>query len=236
MTAAALLELTTIRKRFANIVALDDASIVVQPGSIHALLGENGAGKTTLMRVAYGMLRPDAGELCVRGHAGVFDSPSDAVRAGIGMVHQHFTLVPSMTVAENLALGGRGLLHAKEMISTVREVAERTGFPLDPDARVESLSVGAQQRVEIAKAIVRNPDILILDEPTAVLSVAEARRFLALAQDVCPVGTCGCTHHPQTRRSARDFRSHYGNASWTRRPFCRYAYGASGRSDESDAR
>lgn len=167
------LELSHVSKRYGSVVALDDAGLAVRSGTIHAVLGENGAGKTTLLRVAYGMLRPEAGHIRVAGREMRLTSPLDAIAAGIGMVHQHFTLVPAMTVAENLALGGSGRLRAGDMAARVHEIAERTGFALDPTARVESLSVGAQQRVEIAKALVRNARLLILDEPTAVLAPPE---------------------------------------------------------------
>ena len=167
------LELSRITKYFGGLAALDDASMVVRPGTIHALLGENGAGKTTLMRVAYGMVRPDGGTISVSGQERRIPSPLAAIAAGVGMVHQHFTLVPAMTVAENLAIGGHGLLRAREMKARVHAIAERTGFALDPDARVESLSIGAQQRVEIAKSLARSATLLILDEPTAMLAPPE---------------------------------------------------------------
>ena len=167
------LELSHVSKRYGSVVALDDASLIVRAGTIHAVLGENGAGKTTLMRVAYGMVRPDAGHIRVAGRELRLTAPLGAIAAGIGMVHQHFTLVRAMTVAENLALGGRGRLRARDMAARVHEIAARTGFALDPDAHVESLSVGAQQRVEIAKALARDARLLILDEPTGVLAPSE---------------------------------------------------------------
>ncbi len=172
------LELSHITKYFGGFAALDDASMVVRPGTIHALLGENGAGKTTLMRVAYGMVRPDGGTISVGGQERRLPSPLAAIAAGVGMVHQHFTLVPAMTVAENLAIGGYGLLRSHEMKARVHAIAERTGFALDPDVRVEFLSVGAQQRVEIAKALARSATLLILDEPTAMLAPPEINDLL----------------------------------------------------------
>jgi ABC-type uncharacterized transport system ATPase subunit len=172
------LELSHITKHYARTTALTDASLRVRAGTVHAILGENGAGKTTLMRVAYGMSRADSGEVRVRGERVHFATPADAIAAGIGMVHQHFTLVPAMTVAENIALGGRGLLRTTEMVRRVEELTARTGFALDPRARIEDLSVGAQQRVEIAKALTRTAAILILDEPTAVLAPAETDNLL----------------------------------------------------------
>lgn len=175
---SSVLELSSITKRYGSLVALDDASLVVRRGTVHAVLGENGAGKTTLMHVAYGMVRPDSGVIRIAGRDIRLRAPLDAISAGVGMVHQHFTLVPAMTVAENLALGGRGRLRVGDMTARVREIAERTGFSLDPFARVDSLPVGAQQRVEIAKALVRDASLLILDEPTAVLAPAEVDDLL----------------------------------------------------------
>jgi simple sugar transport system ATP-binding protein len=172
------LELAHITKRFGALPALVDVSLVVRPGTVHALLGENGAGKTTLMRIAFGMLPPDDGNLLVHGRPLRAHSPADAIAAGIGMVHQHFTLVPAMTVAENIALGGHGRLRVSEAEARVREISGITGFALDPAARVDSLGVGAQQRVEIAKALARRARILVLDEPTAVLAPAESDELL----------------------------------------------------------
>ena len=172
------LALLDIDKRYGTTQALLSASLYVRPGTVHALLGENGAGKSTLMRIAYGMEHPDAGTLAVHGSPVRFGSPADAIAHGIGMVHQHFTLVPVMTVAENVALGGRGKLDLPGVTAKLRELTERTGFTLDADARVESLSVAAQQRVEIAKALVRDARLLVLDEPTAVLPPSESEQLL----------------------------------------------------------
>jgi simple sugar transport system ATP-binding protein len=182
------LELKSITKRFGQLTALDSASLSARQGSVHALLGENGAGKTTLMRVAFGMLRPDSGSIVVNGVASSFTSPADAMASGIGMVHQHFTLVPAMTVAENIALGGHGRyepLRAREAISVL---AARTGLSIDLTARVGDLSAGAQQRVEILKALSHEPHVLILDEPTAVLTPAEARELLRKARELASRG------------------------------------------------
>jgi simple sugar transport system ATP-binding protein len=172
------LALAHISKRFGPVIALNDVSLQVDPGHVHALLGENGAGKTTLMHVAFGMVAPDSGATRVNGAPVSINAPADALAAGIGMVHQHFTLVPAMTVAENIALGGRGMLRRGTMAAVVRDIAAATGFALDPDALVETLSVGAQQRVEIAKALARRARVLILDEPTAVLAPAEGEELL----------------------------------------------------------
>jgi simple sugar transport system ATP-binding protein len=175
---APALELQGITKHFGALAALQGASLTLRPGTVHALLGENGAGKTTLMHVAFGMVRADAGTIRVGGRTTQLASPADAIAAGIGMVHQHFTLVPAMTVAENLALGGRGRFDAAVAAERVREIARRTGFALDPDALVETLPIGAQQRVEIAKALARDATVLVLDEPTAVLAPPEVDELL----------------------------------------------------------
>jgi general nucleoside transport system ATP-binding protein len=178
------LELASITKRFGRTVALDGASLSARRGTVHALLGENGAGKTTLMRVAFGMERPDLGSISVDGSRRIFKSPSDAIASGMGMVHQHFTLVPAMTVAENIALGNRGSFNPARVRAQVSALATRTGLAIDPDARIEDLSAGAQQRVEILKALSRDTRILILDEPTAVLTPAESRELLQKAREL----------------------------------------------------
>jgi general nucleoside transport system ATP-binding protein len=172
------LALEGIDKRFGATHALLSASLRVRSGTVHALVGENGAGKSTLMRIAYGMERPDAGTIQVRGAAVRLESPASAIALGVGMVHQHFTLVPVMTVAENVALGGHGVLDLRQTIAELRALSQRTGFALDPRERVELLSVAAQQRVEIAKALMRHARILVLDEPTAVLPPSESTALL----------------------------------------------------------
>lgn len=175
---AAALTLSGITRRFGRLMALEQASIAVRAGTVHALLGENGAGKTTLMRVAFGMIKQNEGSIAVRGRTVQFSSPADALSAGIGMVHQHFTLVPAMTVAENVAMGGRGLFSVNQWAEKVRAIGERTGLVLDPMARVRDLPVSAQQRCEIVKALARDVQLLILDEPTAVLAPDEAQDLL----------------------------------------------------------
>ena len=165
-------------KRFGSALALGGASITARYGTVHALLGENGAGKTTLMRIAFGMIAPETGTITVDREVRQFTSPADAILSGIGMVHQHFTLVPAMTVAENVALGGRGKYDAALVRKQVAQVSSRAGLHVDPDAIVGKLPVGAQQRVEIVKALAMRAKILILDEPTAVLAPGEARELL----------------------------------------------------------
>ena len=177
-TGAVLLSLDGITHTFGRMRALDGASLQVRAGSVHALLGENGAGKTTLMRVVFGLSRAQQGEMHWRGAPITMRSPSDALAHGIGMVHQHFTLVPSMTVAENIALGGHGGFDPQQTADRVRNVAARAGLVLDPTACVQDLPVGAQQRCEIVKALARDVTLLILDEPTAVLAPTEATELL----------------------------------------------------------
>ncbi|HEY0536393.1 MAG TPA: ATP-binding cassette domain-containing protein, partial [Actinoplanes sp.] len=184
-----------ITKRFGDLVANDHIDITVQPGEVHALLGENGAGKSTLMNQLYGLLQPDEGEILVDGEPKVFRSPRDAIAAGIGMVHQHFMLIPVFTVAENIALGAEetkggplGWLDRRRNRRDVLETSQRYGLPVDPDARVENLPVGAQQRVEIVKALTRDVDLLILDEPTAVLTPQETDELLAVMRGLAESG------------------------------------------------
>lgn len=177
LPSRAAVEMREVRKRFGSVEALAGASVRACSGEVHALLGENGAGKTTLMRVLCGALRPDAGEVLVEGARMRLRDARAAVAAGIGMVHQHFTLVPSLTVAENVALGTRDGSGVRLRLDRVRErLAELervTGVPVDPDAPVAGLSVGAKQRVEILKALYRDPRVLVLDEPTTVLGPQE---------------------------------------------------------------
>ena len=176
------LRLEGIVKNFGRTRALDHASLTVRPGSVHALLGENGAGKTTLMRLAFGLIQPDAGDIQLDRLSVRFRSPADAIRAGIGMVHQHFTNVPTMTAAENIALGGHGLYSPAAARERVRVLAREVQLAIDPGALAGSLSIAAQQKLEILKALDRNAAILILDEPTAVLAPSEARELLRLVR------------------------------------------------------
>lgn len=165
-----LLALEGITKRFGSFTALDDVSFDLRSGSVHALLGENGAGKTTLMRVAFGLLQPDAGQIAVAGKRETFSSPAAAIDAGVGMVHQQFSLIPAMTVAENIALGGRGNLAIRNIVSTIKSLSDRTGLRLDPFSRVADLRPADRQKLEILRTLAHDARILILDEPTAVLT------------------------------------------------------------------
>src|ERR671933_373204 len=181
----AVLELRGITKQFPGTLANDHIDLDVQKGEVHALLGENGAGKSTLMNILYGLYHPDEGEILVQGKRIQLSSPKDAIEHGIGMVHQHFMLIPVMTVAENIVLATepttRGvLLDYDAAAKRVTELARAFKFSIDPRARVQNISVGQQQRVEILKALYRNADILILDEPTAVLTPQEAHELFEI--------------------------------------------------------
>ena len=175
-------------------MANDGISLSVAPGQVHALLGENGAGKTTLMNVLYGLTQPDEGEILVDGKPARFGSPKDAIGAGIGMVHQHFMLVPVFTVADNVTLGieevgPAGVLNRRKTRRDVADLSHRYGLDVDPDALVEDLPVGIQQRVEIVKALVRQANVLILDEPTAVLTPAETEELFRIIRQLKEGGT-----------------------------------------------
>jgi simple sugar transport system ATP-binding protein len=182
-----------ITKRYPGVVANDHIDLDVRPGEIHALLGENGAGKTTLMNVLYGLARPNEGQILLDGQSVHIDGPSDAIARGISMVHQHFMLVPVLSVAENVVLGAetmanRVFLDRREASTRIAALAARFGFELDPDAKVGSLSVGQQQRVEILKALYRDARILVLDEPTAVLTPQETEEIFVLLRKLAADG------------------------------------------------
>jgi simple sugar transport system ATP-binding protein len=182
---APALEMRGITKRFPGTLANDHIDLTVRPAEIHALLGENGAGKSTLMNILYGLLSPDEGDILVDGAPVAIRDPADAIARGIGMVHQHFMLVPVLTVAENVVLGsevmrGPVLLDQAEAGRRIRDLSAQVGFSIDPNARVEQLSVGQQQRVEIVKALYRRARILVLDEPTAVLTPQETEEIFGV--------------------------------------------------------
>ncbi|MDG5775453.1 ABC transporter ATP-binding protein [Haloarculaceae archaeon H-GB1-1] len=189
-----VVELDGITKRFGDVVANDRVELTVDRGSVHVLLGENGAGKTTLMNVLYGLYEPNEGEIRIDGTPREFDSPRDAIDAGIGMIHQHFMLVDPMTVADNVVLGNEprsrlGFTVDREAArEAVTDLTARYGFDVEPDAVVEDLSVGVQQRVEILKALYRGADILILDEPTAVLTPQEVEELFDIFDELTDQG------------------------------------------------
>jgi ABC-type uncharacterized transport system ATPase subunit len=190
---ALALELRGITKRFPGVVANDRIDFDLRRGEVHALLGENGAGKSTLMNVLYGLYHPDEGEIRIGGEPVKMSSPKDAIAQGIGMVHQHFMLIPVMTVAENIVLGNEprregAILDLKAAGNRVRELSERYGLAVDPRARIQNISVGRQQRVEILKALYRDAEILILDEPTAVLTPQEASELFAVLRSLTDEG------------------------------------------------
>lgn len=183
-----------MRKFFASsqVLACDDVSLSVEKGEVHAIVGENGAGKTTLMSLLYGLVTPDDGQIVIDGAPVRIAHPNDAIRAGIGMVHQHFKLVPSFTIAENIMLGiepnRAGFIDSATEAEQVRALAERFGLPVNPALRIRDLSVGMQQRVEILKILQRNARVLILDEPTAVLTPQEVREFLNVVRALAQTG------------------------------------------------
>jgi ABC-type uncharacterized transport system ATPase subunit len=187
------LEMRGITKRYPGVIANDHIDLDLQRGEIHALLGENGAGKTTLMNILYGLAVPDEGEILIDGAPVRIAGPSDAIARGIEMVHQHFMLIPVLSVAENVILGSETManpifLNRREASRRIRELAGRFGFALDPDAKIESLSVGQQQRVEILKMLYRDAQILVLDEPTAVLTPSETEEIFELLRNLAKDG------------------------------------------------
>jgi simple sugar transport system ATP-binding protein len=191
--SAPALEMRGITKRYPGVVANRSIDLDVRPGEIHALLGENGAGKTTLMNILYGLARPDDGQILLDGEEVTISGPSDAIDRGISMVHQHFMLVPVLTVAENILLGDETMANPvfvdrREAHRRIRALGERFGFEIDPDERVGRLSVGWQQRVEILKALYRDARILVLDEPTAVLTPQETKEIFAVLRRLADEG------------------------------------------------
>jgi ABC-type uncharacterized transport system ATPase subunit len=187
------LQMRGITKRYPGVVANDHIDLDVKSGEIHALLGENGAGKSTLMNILYGLARPDEGEILLGGEPVQIADPADAIARGIGMVHQHFMLIPVLTVAENILLGTETManpifIDRREARRRINELGRRFGFEIDPDAKVETLSVGWQQRVEILKALYRQAKILVLDEPTAVLTPQETVEIFAVLRRLAAEG------------------------------------------------
>ena len=205
------LELRGITKRFGSLTANESINLLVQSGEIHAILGENGAGKSTLMNIVYGLLAPDEGTILVDGKEITIDSPLDALAAGIGMVHQHFMLIPVFTVAENIVLGheqvkGPGFLDLAKARAEIARVSAEFNFDVDPDALVEDLPVGIQQRVEIIRALIYDAKVLILDEPTAVLTPQETDELLRNMKKLRDQGTAivFITHKLREVREAAD--------------------------------
>src|SRR5688572_11694028 len=187
------LEMRGITKRYPGVIANNRINLDVKAGEIHALLGENGAGKTTLMNILFGLARPDEGEILLDGNPVQIADPADAIARGIGMVHQHFMLIPVLTVAENILLGAETMANAvfldrREARRRIIELGKRFGFEIDPDVKVETLSVGWQQRVEILKALYREAQILVLDEPTAVLTPQETVEIFAVLRRLADEG------------------------------------------------
>jgi simple sugar transport system ATP-binding protein len=187
-----VLEVRGITKTFPGVIANENVDMTLNEGEIHCLLGENGAGKSTLMNVVFGLYQPDAGTIKVRGEEVSFDGVGDAIERGIGMVHQHFQLIPVFTVAENIILGNEltngPFLDLAEARRRIRDLGDRYGLAIDPDAKVGDLSVGEQQRVELVKALFREADILILDEPTAVLTPGEVDDFFDVVRGLVDQG------------------------------------------------
>ncbi|WP_372912936.1 ABC transporter ATP-binding protein [Salinigranum sp.] len=193
-TSTPAVELDGITKRFGDVVANESVDFTLESGTVHALVGENGAGKTTLMSVLYGLYQPDAGEIRVDGDQRSFHSPRDAIDAGVGMIHQHFQLVDTMTVVQNVVLGheptSRGLVDQSDARAEIARICETYGFDVDDhlDTRVEDLGVGVQQRVEIVKSLYRGADVLVLDEPTAVLTPQEVESLFEVMDELTARG------------------------------------------------
>lgn len=207
-----LLEMVGITKHFVGVLANDNINFDLNQCEIHTLLGENGAGKSTLMKILYGLYNPDEGEIRLRGETIEIKSPSDAIRHGIGMVHQHFMLVPTLTVAENVSLGLRSSRHPLTDLPAVSkritELSELYSLKVDPDTYIWQLAMGERQRVEILKALYRNASVLVLDEPTAALTPQEVAELIHVLKKW--LQTDGdYLHFPQAQGSNGCFRPHY---------------------------
>ena len=228
-----VLELRGITKAFPGVLANDHIDLTLEQGEILALLGENGAGKTTLMNILYGLYQPDEGEILVRGEKVDIHGPNDAIARGIGMVHQHFMLVPVMTVTENVMLGVEIDARASSWTgsrwrSRIEEIGKEHGLEVDPDAYVKDLPVGLQQRVEIIKVLYRHADILILDEPTAVLTPQEVEDLFKILRSLIGAGQVHHLHHAQAQGSDGRGRPHHRAAPGAHR--------GHGRSDQRPIR
>ena len=213
-----VLELRGITKQFPGVLANDHIDFDLRRGEVHALLGENGAGKSTLMSILYGLYTADSGQILLNGKPVSITSPKHAIELGIGMVHQHFMLIPVMTVTENIVLANEPvhlgvLLDESAAEQRVADVAKTFNFAVDPHARIQDITVGQQQRVEIMKALYRNADIVILDEPTAVLTPQEAGGAVRNPENAQAGGNLDHLHHSQAERGAGDRRSHHGPAA-----------------------
>ena len=207
-----VIEMKDIVKKFGNFVANDHVQLKVHKGEVHALLGENGAGKSTLMNILYGLYTPTSGEIWIKGKKVEVKSPNISIAHGVGMVHQHFMLVKPFTVAENIILGmeptlGFNRVNMKKAIEDVREISEKYGLQVDPMAKIQDISVGMQQRVEILKALYRGADILILDEPTAVLTPQEIKELVAIMHNLTEQGKSIIliTHKLKEIKAAADY-------------------------------
>ena len=195
-------EMHNISKQFPLVLANDDVTFTVEQGEIHALVGENGAGKSTLMNILYGLLHADSGIMAVGGKEVRFTGPGDAIAHGIGMVHQHFMLIPPLTVAENVVLGQepskKGFVDRSRANQIVQDLSDQYGLKVDPTAKVETLSVGIEQRIEIIKVLYRGAEILILDEPTAVLTPQEVDELFEILRALKKSGKNDHLYYPQT--------------------------------------
>ena len=212
--ASPRLELRGITKRFPGVVANDSVSFSVQPGEIHALLGENGAGKITLVKIIYGVHAADEGEILLERRAVVIANPKAARKLGIGMVFQHFSLFEAMTVLENIALGMDGKLrHARELEARILEVSDAYGLPLDPHREVHTLSVGERQRIEIVRCLLQDPKLLIMDEPTSVLTPQEVERLFATLRQLAAEG-CSILYISHKLQEIKDLCDTRDDPAW----------------------